>query len=115
MRTVSLTEKACESTVALNIITVRPGRLSENLDGSSAMTHAYLLLAQADALPAEVKNFLETPLGMGAIVFALGVGVYFLAFVSGRVWRGLFAEAPKAPEHNLLERVGEYPHPPGKV
>src|SRR5262245_30831952 len=67
-----------------------------------------------ELLPEEVRTFLETPLGLGAVVLALGAVVYCLAFVSGRVWRGLFAVAPKAPEHNLRERVGEYPPPPGQ-
>lgn len=78
------------------------------------MTYPCLLADLTDSLPEEAKTFLETPLGMGAIVLALGLVVYGLAFVSGRMWRGLFAAAPKSSDHNLLERVGEYPPPPGK-
>jgi hypothetical protein len=81
------------------------------------MTCPLLLLGQlpdAPALPEEARTFLESPLGIAAIVLGAGVVVYFLAFMSGRFWASLFGAAPKSPEHNLLERVGEYPNPPGR-
>jgi hypothetical protein len=80
------------------------------------MTCPWILMADLrDSIPEEARSFLESPLGIGAMVLGLVLAVFCVAFITGRIWRGLFGkERAKSPEQGLLERVGEYPPPPGQ-
>ncbi len=72
-----------------------------------------LLSDLTESLPEPIREQLQTPLGLGAVVLVGVIVIFILAHFSGRLWFAMFGPAPKGPEDHLKERLGEYPPAPG--
>lgn len=73
-----------------------------------------LWAAWTDVFPEPVREHLNGPVGIGALVVVGLIAVYVLARVAGGVWRLLAAGGSKDSAVHLKEVLADYPPPPGQ-
>ena len=66
-----------------------------------------------ESLPEPIRDQLQTPIGIGAVILVGAILLFIVAHFSGKMWHAMFGPPPKSPQDAFQENLTEYPPAPG--